>query len=98
MMRESITAPIRSSVAENSVCWCEGRRVRSRRLPKLREAPLAPGAAGDGIRVRFYTAAIMTNCKDEYWCSLEFVAVEEPGLSPAEPWAIDGGFSRGNRG
>src|SRR5581483_12454441 len=30
--------------------------------------------------------------------SLEFVAVEEPGFSPAKPWAIEGGFSRGARG
>jgi len=28
----------------------------------------------------------------------EFVPVEEPDFSPAKPQAIDGGFSRGNRG
>ena len=27
-----------------------------------------------------------------------FVAGEEPGFSPAEPRAIEGGFSRGHRG
>jgi len=29
---------------------------------------------------------------------LEFIPVEAGGFSPAKPYAIDGGFSRGNRG
>ncbi|HZP23845.1 MAG TPA: hypothetical protein VFB04_10380 [Terriglobales bacterium] len=33
-----------------------------------------------------------------WWVSLEFVAVEEPGFSPAKQRAIEGGFSRGDRG
>src|SRR5271155_3557155 len=30
--RESVTADISSSVAENAVCWCDGRKKRSRRI------------------------------------------------------------------
>src|SRR5271165_6195332 len=55
MMRDSMIATISSSVAENSVCWCDGRRMRSTRAPKLRECSKGPGAAGDGMKVRFYT-------------------------------------------
>src|SRR5208337_259676 len=30
--RESVMAVISSSVAENAVCWCDGRKKRSRRI------------------------------------------------------------------
>src|ERR1700722_6188890 len=30
--RESVTAEINSNVAEKAVCWCEGRKKRSRRI------------------------------------------------------------------
>lgn len=35
MTRESSTAAISKSVAENAVCWCEGRSARDARLKKL---------------------------------------------------------------
>src|SRR5260221_780326 len=30
--RESVIAPISSSVAEKAVCWCDGRKKRNRRI------------------------------------------------------------------
>ena len=59
MTRESMTAAIRSTVAENSVCWCEGRRMRNTRAP--RPGGLESDAAEDGIRLRFYTAELWFN-------------------------------------
>src|ERR1019366_9377269 len=50
-----MTAEIIRSVAEKAVCWCDGRRIRSRRAQKLGPAWLALWAAGGGIRLRFYT-------------------------------------------
>src|ERR1700730_3044715 len=32
MTRESVMAAISSSVAETAVCWCDGRKKRSRRI------------------------------------------------------------------
>jgi hypothetical protein len=41
-------------VAEKAVCWCDGRRIRSRRAQKLGAKELVLSAGG-GIRLRFYT-------------------------------------------
>jgi hypothetical protein len=47
-MRESITADMSSSVAENSLCWCDGRNRR-----KARETPLL-----DDLAVTFCESCI----------------------------------------
>src|SRR2546430_9999518 len=49
--RESVMAAISSSVAENAVCWCDGRKKRRRRI-FCRLTHLAAGGrviGGDGI-------------------------------------------------
>ena len=47
MTRASITEVISSSVAENALCWCDGRRLRSIRA---RQAELTSACAGCGGR------------------------------------------------
>jgi hypothetical protein len=56
-----MTAVITSSVAENAVCWCEGRNTRNPREKKLRRTGADFSLAGwseFGTQGRFYTRTV----------------------------------------
>ena len=54
MTRASITEVISNSVAENAVCWCEGRSTRTIRLKNPLFDWFGVGG-GELMKLRFYT-------------------------------------------
>src|SRR5271169_2993933 len=53
--RASITEVISSSVAENALCWCDGRRLRSSLAIRLGLVSPAWDEEEYGMKLRFYT-------------------------------------------
>lgn len=53
MTRANMTDAISSSVAENALCWCDGRSTRITRLRNPLDG-LEPDA-DDAMKLRFYT-------------------------------------------
>ncbi len=47
--RESVMAVISNSVAENAVCWCEGRKKRSKRILRRLTHPAVAGRVIGGM-------------------------------------------------
>src|SRR6266571_5459757 len=76
--RESMTADISSSVAENTLCWWEGRSARSARRRKVNGGFGGGSEAAIGRVARFYTS---------FSCSFRF-CLRDPG--PAFPSASSG--------
>jgi len=80
------------------VCWCEGRKIRSSRAPKLGARWLESGAAGVGIRVRLYTPALAPPPACDWNCWISIAVMFELRCSKFELFCSKPGGSAQDKG
>src|SRR5260370_29799680 len=72
MTRESVMAAISSSVAEKAVCWCDGRKKRSRRILRRLTHLAVGGRVIGGGGNRGGKICVRGNGEGWWWGGLRF--------------------------